>query len=54
MADSYVKQNYCPIKFWGKSDVFLDIGFITNISYIKYIYWNYNGLSYTILNEWKT
>ena len=36
MPDSYVKQNCCPIRMLGnRSDIYLELGFITNISSIR-------------------
>ena len=36
MADSYVKQNCFPIRMLGnKSDIYLEIGSITNVSSIR-------------------
>ena len=36
MPDSYVKQNCCPIRLLGnKSDIYLEISFITNTSSIR-------------------
>ena len=36
MPDSYVKQNFCPIRMLGnKSDIYLDISSITNVSSIR-------------------
>ena len=37
MPDSYVKQNFSPIRMQGnKSDIFLEISPITNINSTKY------------------
>ena len=36
MPDTYVKQNCCPIRMLGnKSDIYLEISSITNISSIR-------------------
>ena len=36
MPDSYVKQNCCPIRMLGnKSDIYLEISYITNVSSIR-------------------
>ena len=36
MSDRYVKQNCCPIRILGnKSDIFLDISSITNVSSLR-------------------
>ena len=55
MPDSYVKQNSCPIRMLGnRSDIFLELSSITNISSIRLYIGTTMGYPTQFSHDWKT